>query len=147
MAALCIDKTGLSRLISSAVKIPTDILDAIGAAPKTGRDRWVAMAARLEAESAMAAVRTVIAKGDLANHSSDERFNECFEAAILKKRRSVKPKPSTWVAPDGKTVARFQDERRQFTVAIDKKAAPDFGVFLVEQLPDLYAAFLRSGGE
>lgn len=147
MAALCIDKTGLSRLISAAVKIPTDILDAIGAAPKTGRDRWVGMAARLEAESAIAAVRAVIAKGDLTNHSSDERFNACYEAAILKKRRSVKPKPYTWVAPDGKTVARFQDEKKQFTVAIDKKAAPDFGMFLVEQLPDLYAAFLRGGDE
>jgi ParB family chromosome partitioning protein len=51
------------------------------------------------------------------------------------------------VAPDGKTVARFQDEKKQFMVAIDKKAAPDFGAFLVERLPDLYAAFLGRESE
>ena len=47
-----------------------------------------------------------------------------------------------WVAPDGKAVARIHDEKKQFTVAIDKKIAPDFGAFLVDRLPDLYAAFL-----
>ena len=39
MAALNVDKTGLSRLISAAVKIPRDLIEAIGPAPKVGRDR------------------------------------------------------------------------------------------------------------
>ena len=40
MAALNVDKTGLSRLISVAVKIPRDVIEAVGPAPKIGRDRW-----------------------------------------------------------------------------------------------------------
>jgi ParB family chromosome partitioning protein len=144
MDALFVDKSGLSRLISAATKIPADVLDAIGAAPKAGRDRWVALAARLETEASLAAVRAAIATGDIVHSSSDERFNALFDAAIVKAPKAVKAKikPSAWVAPDGKTVARIHDEDKQFMVAIDKKTAPDFGAFLVERLPDLYAAFL-----
>lgn len=144
MDALFVDKTGLSRLISAATKIPADVLEAIGAAPKTGRDRWVALASRLEAEASLAAVRAAIEAGGLSILSSDERFNTLFDAAIVKTPKAVKPKakPLTWVAPDGKTVARIQDEKKQFMVAIDKKTAPDFGAFLVDRLPDLYAAFM-----
>jgi len=39
MAALMIDKTALSKLISVAIKIPEDVLIAVGPAPKAGRDR------------------------------------------------------------------------------------------------------------
>ena len=48
MAAICVDKFGLSRLITSAVKIPRDVIAAIGSSPKTGRDRWTELATRLE---------------------------------------------------------------------------------------------------
>ncbi|MBB4200178.1 plasmid partitioning protein RepB [Rhodoblastus sphagnicola] len=144
MAALFVDKSGLSRLISAATKIPPDIIDAIGPAPKTGRDRWVALAANLESETSLAAVRTMISDEKMSAASSDDRFNILFSAAVLKKTKTAKPRaePAAWVAPDGKTVARIQDDKKLCTVAIDKKVAPEFGAFLIESLPDLYAAFL-----
>ena len=144
MAALFVDKTGLSRLISAATKIPTDIIDAIGAAPKTGRDRWVALATHLESDASLTAARSVISDEQMSATSSDDRFNIVFSAAAIRKTKSSKPKakPATWVAPDGKTVARIQDDKKLCTVAIDKKVAPEFGAYLIESLPDLYAAFV-----
>jgi len=41
MAALSVDKTELSRLISVYRAIPTELIDAIGPAPKVGRRRWM----------------------------------------------------------------------------------------------------------
>jgi ParB family chromosome partitioning protein len=145
MAALSVDKTGLSRLISSAEKIPSEILDAIGAAPKTGRDRWVSLASQLEQPLALDAVRALINQRDFFDRTSDERFEAVLEATIIKKRAtaSKRSQPSTWVAPDGKAVARYHDDKKQFTVAIDKKSAPDFGAFLLDRLPEIYDAFLR----
>ncbi|PPQ38741.1 chromosome partitioning protein, ParB family [Rhodoblastus acidophilus] len=144
MAALFVDKTGLSRLISAATKIPPDIIDAIGAAPKTGRDRWIALAANLEAEASVGAVRAAMSDALMSAASSDERFNLLFSASVIKKVKPLKPKtkPSAWVAPDGKTVARIQDDKKLCTVVIDKKVAPEFGAYLIESLPELYAAFM-----
>ena len=41
ITALSVDKTTVSRMISVATRIPADIVDAIGPAPGTGRDRWI----------------------------------------------------------------------------------------------------------
>ena len=79
MAALSVDKTGLSRLISSAVKIPRDIIEAIGSAPRAGRDRWIELATRLESPTATAAARRLIESDGFAHKDSDERFNAVYE--------------------------------------------------------------------
>ena len=42
--ALSIDKTLISRMLSVADRIPLDVVEAIGAAPSIGRDRWLALA-------------------------------------------------------------------------------------------------------
>jgi len=67
MAAMCVDKTGLSRLISSAVRIPRDIIQAIGPAPKTGRDRWSDLAVALDIPDAVEGARRVIASPGFPN--------------------------------------------------------------------------------
>jgi ParB family chromosome partitioning protein len=140
MAALSVDKTGLSRLISAAVKIPGDILDAIGAAPKTGRDRWVDLAVRLERPAAMSSARKRIAADGFSTSASDERFAAVFAATEQKIPKG--PAPTVWKAPDGKKVARIRNDERQIAVIVDKKIAGAFGSYLIEQLPEIYAAFV-----
>lgn len=140
MAALSVDKTGLSRLISAAVKIPGDILDAIGAAPKTGRDRWVELATNLERPAAVPAVRKRLGDSDFVSLASDERFAVLLVASQPKKPRQ--PAPTVWKAPDGKKVARIRDDERQVAVIVDKKAAGAFGSYLIDKLPEIYAAFV-----
>ena len=48
-----------------------------------------------------------------------------------------------WKAEDGTRVAHIREDKRSLTLAIDKKAAGEFGAYLVEQLPEIYAAFKR----
>lgn len=141
MAALSVDKTGLSRLISAAVKVPADILEAIGPAPKAGRDRWVELATRLEKPAAMAAARQSICDAAFPNKGSDERFALVFSASERKPRKGLVP--SLWKAPDGKKVARIRNDDRQVAVIVDKKVAGAFGSYLIEHLPEIYAAFER----
>jgi ParB family chromosome partitioning protein len=139
MAALSVDKTGLSRLISSAVKIPRDVIEAIGPASRAGRDRWIELAARLEAATSLAAARRLIASDGFALKDSDERFNAVFGAAAAKKAKSARP--FVWKAEDGTRVAQIVEDARSLTVAIDKKNAGAFGAYLVGALPEIYAAF------
>jgi ParB family chromosome partitioning protein len=141
MAALSVDKTGLSRLISSAVKIPRDIIEAIGPASRAGRDRWIELAARLETKEPLATARRMIASDGFAVRDSDERFNAIFNAATPKKAKA--PRPSIWKAEDGTRVAQIMEDARSLTVSIEKKSAGAFGAYLVDALPEIYAAFKR----
>jgi ParB family chromosome partitioning protein len=143
MAALSVDKTGLSRLISSAVKIPHDVIEAIGPASRAGRDRWIALAARLETPASLAAARRLIATEAFALKASDERFDAILSAAAPRTARSTRP--TLWKAEDGTRVAHISEDARSLTLAIDKKSAGEFGAYLVETLPEIYAAFKRRG--
>jgi ParB family chromosome partitioning protein len=140
MASLAVDKSGLSRLISSAVRIPRDIIDAIGPAPKTGRDRWIELAGALEDKKAVTAARRAISEKAFAARPSDERF-----AALLSTTKE-KPKLKRAVAAeikasDGAVIGTVARDRRATTLKIDDKAAPAFGAYLAEQIPEIYAAW------
>ncbi|CAH1653776.1 plasmid partitioning protein RepB [Chelatococcus asaccharovorans] len=138
MAALSVDKTGLSRLISAAVKVPRDIIAAIGPAPKAGRDRWLALAERLEASGAAERAREASSRPDFAAASSDDRFLQILEA-VAPKRRSAEP--AVWSPIAGKRLLRIKDDATTLTLMIDKKAEPGFGDYLIGALPEIYAAF------
>jgi ParB family chromosome partitioning protein len=141
MAALSVDKTGLSRLISSAVKIPRDVIEAIGPASRAGRDRWIELAARLEPAGSLATAQRLIASDAFALKESDERFNAIFNAAAPKQAKA--PRPTVWKAEDGTRVAQIKEDARTLVMTIDKKSAGEFGAYLVETLPEIYAAFKR----
>ena len=144
MAALNVDKTGLSRLISAAVKVPRDIIEAIGPAPKAGRDRWLALAERLEAPGAPERAREALSRPDFATASSDDRFLQILEA-VAPKRRSAKP--VVWSSFDGKRLLRIKDDATMLTLMIDKKVEPGFGAYLIAALPEIYAAFQAGSQE
>src|SRR5271157_831641 len=139
MAAICVDKTGLSRLITSAVKIPRDIITAIGSSPKTGRDRWTELATRLERPEALAKARAAIEGAALASKGPDERFNLVFHAAAPKAPKAARP--SVCRALDGTKLGQIRDEGARVSVVIDKRMTPEFGAYLVEALPRIYAEF------
>ena len=61
----------------------------------------------------------------------------------IAQKRPKAARPAIWKAQDGTRVARIRDDERAVTVVIDKKAAPEFGAYLVEALPEIYAAFKR----
>jgi ParB family transcriptional regulator, chromosome partitioning protein len=145
MAALTVDKTALSRLIASAVKIPADLIEAIGPAPAIGRDRWVALSVRLEATGAMAKARALVDEPGFAGLASDSRFNKLFAAVAPKLTKP--PRANALKSNDGSRLGTFKDETRTLTVSIDKKAAGDFAGYLLAKLPDLYASFKRGGTE
>ncbi|GAC1557370.1 MAG: plasmid partitioning protein RepB [Beijerinckiaceae bacterium] len=141
MAALSVDKTGLSRLISSAVKIPREIIEAIGPAPKTGRDRWIELSTRLDRPAALTMARRFITEEAFSAKPSDVRFGELFEAVAPKKPKPTRP--VVWKSEDGARVALIKDDEKSLTLTIDKKAASEFAAYLVESLPEVYAAFKR----
>ena len=142
MAALAIDKTGLSRLISTATKIPRDLIEAIGPAPKAGRDRWTELATRLEASARSTRRRPRAPVEGFAEKPTDERFASIF-AATTPTRPATGSRASAIKGPDGKAIATFKEDARGITLNIAKKQVGDFGAYLAKALPQLYEAYTR----
>lgn len=145
MAALGVDKTGLSKLITVAEQVPHDIIRAIGPAPKAGRDRWLELSARLQSKGVLEAANDLIASEGFPTIDTDDRFARIFSAAVAKK--VAKPRMRAWKAGDGTPAARYRQDERSVTIVIDRKIVPEFGDFVVASLEDLYEAFRKSRGE
>jgi len=144
MAALAVDKSNLSRLIQAATQLPSDVIRGIGAAPKAGRDRWGELATRLAKDDAIDKVRVLLSDDAVKALPSDERFVRVFETAASKKQKKNKAEAQVWHAEDGVKAASFRNDKRTLTLMIDKKAAPDFGDYLMSVLPEIYASFKKT---
>ena len=142
MAALAIDKTGVSRLISTATKIPRDLIEAIGPAPKAGRDRWTELATRLDASGALDKARAAALRDGFAEKPTDERFALIF-AATNPTRPATGSRASAIKAADGKAIATFKEDASGITLSIAKRQVGDFGAYLAKALPQLYEAYTR----
>ncbi len=145
MAALSIDKTALSKLISVAIKIPEDVLTAVGPAPKAGRDRWLALSERLEAKTAQKTVRELLQQPDFQTLESDKRFLRLFNALAPQRQRVGRP--AVWTGHDGKKVGRIQQDDRELVLTIDKRVAPEFAAYLIDKLSALYLDFSSASDE
>ena len=145
MAALDVDKTEVSKLISVARAIPSEIVEAIGPAPKAGRPRWLALAERSRGGRPGKPVMALISADGFRSRPTDERFKLVFDA--LAPRAKSKPKSQKWVADDGVLVARIDRDNAACVLAINEKSAPQFGQFVIDQLPALYAAFKAGNGQ
>jgi len=145
MAALAVDKSNLSRLIQAATQLPADIIRLIGPAPKTGRDRWYELSSRLNAVGAADNARQLLQEAALRALPSDERFARVFEAVAPKKSKKDKLAAQVWQAEDGVKAASFRQDKKTLTLMIDKKAAPEFGDYLLSMLPEIYASFKTRG--
>lgn len=142
MRALGVDKTGLSRLISVAEQVPHEVVRAIGPAPKAGRDRWLEFAVRSATPGATDKIDEHLVSDRWLSMETDERFAALFAAIAPKRTGAVRMK--SWKAKDGTKAAKFRADDRGTTIVLDKKAAPEFGEFVIASLDDLYEAYRKS---
>ena len=107
--ALAIDKTTVSRMLAVASRVPRAVIEAVGAAPSVGRDRWLSLA-DLIAEQDIAPEDIIVALAVSGAVNSDARF----EAAIayltgrekLSARRSLPPATPPGPGQHGRTEKR-----------------------------------------
>ena len=153
MAALTADKTTVSRLISVTARIPSAVIDAIGPAPATGRDRWIALSAAFQAPQAAQAQALLQDPAFLAA-PSDQRFEMLL--SFLTRPLGAQPKPDDtgrlrargrtryWSPPNGVRIARVAANDDAFVLTIDQRAAPAFGEFILNEMNNLYSAYTRA---
>lgn len=147
MSALSLEKTQLSRLIAIGRAVPPHVLSAIGAAPKAGRPRWSALVEALGRSNAAAVADRTISNAEFQVLDSDGRFARLLAALTAPTRPSRRIKAAAWKNPTGKPVVRISQNARQTHLIVDDAIEPNFGAFLIENLPQLYQAFNARRGE
>lgn len=141
MASLSVDKTVCSRLISIVSRISTEVITAIGSAPKVGRTRWSELAVILENKDHINNAKKLILKDGFLSLPSDERFEYVLNSLSKKPRKQSQTVNSNWVAEDGSKVAKISKSDNATKFTIDNNVAPDFAEFILQNLPDLYSEF------
>lgn len=147
MAALSVDKFGLSKLIGSVTRIPRDVIEAIGPATRIGRDKWQSMAAALEQDGALETARDLATSWAGSTKSADEKFQELVRALKPSSPADDLRRAPTFKNGAGRDVAVLREATGFSNVRIDKRAAAGFGAFVFDRLPELYAAFEKAREE
>lgn len=137
--ALSVDKPETSRLLQVSDVIPTEVILAIGPAPKIGRPRWLAFAEMLKDRAASKRVANAIADDQLKEHDTNERFTRLWNHA-------QGPKPSKKHAAvkilTGKGIVLASMERTSKGVKVTIKSEA-FAQFMDAQMGDLVERFER----
>jgi ParB family transcriptional regulator, chromosome partitioning protein len=158
MSALAVDKTTVSRMISVTKRIPPAVIDAIGPAPGTGRDRWMELATQFE-DGKAAACASLLAGERFRIADSDTRFGYVLDFVVSGdaapaegmrggRSRELRREVQEWApsARNGRIVSLTQNTRVTM-LSIDRRAAPGFGEFLLARMNQLFAEYSDESGK
>ena len=136
IAAMSIDKSNLSKMLLLVDALPSELIDAIGAAPGVGRPSWQQLAELIEKKSSPADASRFAMSAEMQALPSADRF----KAVIAKLKPSPLPRglPEVMSTPDGSRIAQLTQSKAKLEIVIDKKATPDFAAFVLNELPALY---------
>lgn len=137
--ALSLHKAEMTRFLQVADAVPEHIVRAIGAAPKVGRPRWMALAELLKSEASRVKANDEISSARFREATSDERFNLLF----TRLQRKVAKTDGAREIRDGKgrAVAHLTVAKGKARIDFVEKVAEGFEDFLGEELPRLLQRF------
>ncbi len=143
-AALSIDDSLLSRMLSVADVIPTAVIDAIGAAKGVGRDRWEDLKKQLTAQAKAQLASDIVETEEFLSKDGAARFDHLLTQVRAGRRAIAARKPATtahWTAPDRTVEAAYKRADKGFSLSLSSKGAGEFGDFISSNLERLYAEF------
>ena len=143
-AALSVDDSLLSRMLSVTDVIPTAVIDAVGAAKGVGRDRWEDLKKQLTAPARARLAGDIIKTEEFLAKDGATRFDHLLTQVRAGRRGITARRSATkahWTAPDRTVEAAYKRADRGFSLSLSSKNGGEFGVFISANLERLYAEF------
>lgn len=146
--ALSTGGSSLSKMISVTDRIPTGVIEAIGAAPAVGRERWIELSLLVGKPSFGEILERLLHDDAFTAAPSDDRFSAIY-AALNKSARPVKKtnlarKVESWATSDKAVSAEIKNTGKAFSISMKAKNASRFGEYVSSKLDSLYAQFLEN---
>jgi ParB family chromosome partitioning protein len=142
MAALSVDKTELSRLLTITHQIPVGILTAIGPAPKAGRPRFMQLAEALKSDAAKRRVEKLTHVPAFLAQDTDQRFASVLEAALAKSAKGASAKPEVIKGQGGEVLAELKHGAKASTLKLPHNGDTGFADYLQSHIASLYADYM-----
>ncbi|WP_269932839.1 plasmid partitioning protein RepB [Aminobacter sp. HY435] len=139
--ALSLHKAEMTRFLQVAEAVPMDIARAIGAAPKIGRPRWMALAELLRGDAAQVKAYDEVTSARFLKASSDERFNLLFTRL---QRKAAAAGPREIRDGQGRAVAHLVMSKGKARVDFVEKYDGEFEDFLGTELPKLLERYSQA---
>lgn len=146
--ALSIDKTVISRMMAIAALVPPVVIEAIGAAPSVGRDRWTTLADLIKQTGEDADTMLAMLNIGARSHRSDDRFQALSDylSGLLKRtvaaeeaaKTPARKDPISIVAEDGLPLGQAQYDARHLTLKLRLTQTQGFEAWLLTTLPILH---------
>ena len=153
--ALAIDKTVVSRMLQIVDRVGTDLITTIGAAPAVGRDRWSALASKLEGgEVDTFTMIDMIAVKATPDSDSNDRFEIAIrtgddDAPAARRHTptdgSPKPRASRRTimgAASGAPIARAMMGHDKVVLTLPRESG--FEDWLVDHLSEIHRTWVQS---
>mgnify|MGYP003778697223 CR=1 FL=1 len=149
--AINIDKTVISRMLNVIDHLPIELIEAIGAAPSVGRDRWSAMAelfgkSGFDGPSAIGVINLTT-----RGNSSDARFNslmKALESGSNKAKSAEKPQPVQHKLRNasGIVMGRVSVKDDKVSIELKPSKAGGFDRWLVENMEEIHRDWVTKNG-
>ncbi|WP_395446269.1 plasmid partitioning protein RepB (plasmid) [Aminobacter sp. UC22_36] len=143
--ALSLHKAEMTRFLQVADAVPEHIVRAIGAAPKVGRPRWMALAELLKGEAARVKADDETTSERFRAAASDERFNLLF-TRLQRRGQPVVGGAREIRDGKGRALAHLTVTKGKARLDFVEKVADGFEDFLGEELPRLLESFEQKRG-
>lgn len=138
-AALSIEDAELARMRSVYRTVPTDVIEAIGRAPKVGRPRWLELAKIITGDPAALESLRLALSTNRDGEASEQRFQRALHA--LKPAKSSKRKSTPLPSPNGTAIASFTVSPKEVRISADGDLGVEFIKFIEGELPGLAERF------
>jgi ParB family transcriptional regulator, chromosome partitioning protein len=145
-AALASNAAAISKMLSVTVRVPSDVIEAIGDAPAVGRERWVELSLLVGKSTNSERLKALLADEALEDLNSDERFLHVYNG-LNKSARPVRKHgdvsaATKWETNDKAIVADIKRSKKAYSISLKAKNATSFGDFLSRNLDAFYQQFL-----
>ena len=144
LSALAIDKATLSKMLSVA-SIDQSVLDKLGGARSTGRDRWYELKTLLDRPTNAKKAHEFIQSDVFQKSQGEKRFDLLLNALKQgrKTQKGAAAKPKSWVSKDKALEVQSSSRGKSFTLAVKAKdqSGVEFGEFVSKRLENLYEQF------
>ena len=139
-AALAVHPAELTRLLSVARSIPTEVINAIGPSPRAGRPRWMEFATLLSASGGNDILAKIVGQPSFERLSSDARFDLAIEK-LRSNSHGSEAEPDIIRNRAGHPVIRAERSATTLRLIVDLKAGPGLDEHLLALLPRIVADF------
>lgn len=134
-AAMSVDKSELSRMLSIVEAIPTDLIDAIGPAPGVGRRNWQDLAELIHKDTNKDPLALAQSE-QMQAMTSQDRFKALLIA--LKPRLVMRGAPEVLSTSSGQLLGHVKQSKTKVEITIDRNEAGEFASFLLNEAVALF---------